>query len=72
MTIADTNTPQPRASLLYNLGLVECGGYVTPDSKGHCGARPTNVDNARSFFKRSIALRDNEEVQAALGSLDPN
>ena len=48
-------TPQPKASLLYNKGLVET-------KLGH-------TDAARQLFVESLALRPNAEVQAALNSL---
>ncbi len=49
-------SPQPRASILYNEGLVE-------QKLGH-------ADSARRFFRQSLALRPNGAVQAALDSLD--
>jgi hypothetical protein len=48
-------SPQPRASLLYNLGLIEKGSG--------------NVDAARRYFQQSLALREHPEVRAALNSL---
>lgn len=47
--------PQPRASLLYNLGIIE--------------AKLGNVDVARVYFQQSLALRPNADVQAALDAL---
>lgn len=48
--------PQPKASLLYNLGMIE--------------QRKGRNDAAREFFKKSLALRPNKEVQGALDKLD--
>ena len=48
-------TPQPKASLLYNEGLIE--------------KRLGHVDAARTYFEQSVALRPNAEVQSALDSL---
>lgn len=50
-------TPQPRASLLYNEGLVE-------QKLGHNAV-------ARKFFEDSLALRPNPDVQRALDGLPP-
>jgi tetratricopeptide (TPR) repeat protein len=49
-------SPQPLASLLYNEGLLE-------QKLGH-------TDAARGYFQRSVALRPNPDVQAALDALD--
>ncbi len=49
------SSPQPRASLLYNEGLIEKG--------------TGNVDEARRLFTESLALREHPEVRAALNSL---
>ena len=49
-------SPQPRASLLYNLGLIE-------QKLGH-------GDAARRSYQQSLALRPNADVQAALDSLE--
>lgn len=49
-------TPQPRASVLFNLGLIE-------QRNGHAEA-------ARDYYQQSLALRENSEVQAALRSLE--
>ncbi len=49
-------SPQPRASLLYNLGIIE-------QKLGH-------TDAARTLYKQSLAIRANTQVQAALDSLD--
>jgi peptidyl-prolyl cis-trans isomerase C len=48
-------SPQPRASLLYNEGLIE-------QNVGHS-------DVARTLYRQSLALRPNGDVQAALDSL---
>jgi lipoprotein NlpI len=48
-------SPQPRASLLYNEGLV--------------AKAAGNVDEARRDFVGSLALRENAEVRAALKGL---
>ncbi len=50
-------SPQPRASLLYNEGLVAQGAG--------------NVEEARSYFTQSLALREHPDVRAALDSLGP-
>lgn len=50
------SSPQPRASLLYNEGLIE-------KKLGH-------KDEARTYFEQSLALRPHPDVQAALDSLD--
>jgi lipoprotein NlpI len=50
-------SPQPRASLLYNEGLVAKGAG--------------NIDEARADFIESLALRENAEVRGALNSLPP-
>jgi Tfp pilus assembly protein PilF len=55
MALANPDEPQPRASLLYNLGLIE--------------QKEGNVDDARRFFKQSLALREHAKVRAALDSL---
>jgi tetratricopeptide (TPR) repeat protein len=49
-------SPQPRASLLYNQGLIQ--------------KKLGNADAARSYFGQSLALRPNADVQAALDGLD--
>lgn len=51
----DPASPQPRASILYNHGLIEQGFG--------------NKSAARSYFKQSLALRPNAEVQASLDKL---
>lgn len=48
-------SPQPRASLLYNEGLIA-------KERGR-------VDEARMYFAESLALRENSEVRAALSSV---
>jgi hypothetical protein len=48
-------SPQPRASLLYNEGLVAQGAG--------------NVEEARRYFTQSLALREHPDVRAALDSL---
>jgi hypothetical protein len=53
--LADPSGPQPRASLLYNEGLIAKG---TGDARG-----------AREYFTWSLALRENPEVRSALDSL---
>jgi hypothetical protein len=55
LLMADPSAPQPRASLLYNEGLIAKG---TGD-----------VRAAQGYFTSSLALRENPEVRAALGSL---
>lgn len=55
MYVADTNAQQPRASLLYNLGVIAKGAR--------------HYDQARSYFVQSLALREHPEVRAALNSL---
>jgi Flp pilus assembly protein TadD len=50
------NKPQPRASVLFNLGLI---------SELH-GDR----EDARDYFKQSLAVRPNDSVQAELDGLD--
>jgi hypothetical protein len=60
--MADATAAQPRASLLYNLGLIECGGVP-------CPTPPTNPDAARRYFTQSLAIREHPEVRAALNSL---
>ena len=48
-------SPQPRASLLYNEGLI--------------ARERGRVDEARIYFAESLALRENSEVRAALDSV---
>lgn len=66
LEVADPTQQQPRASLLYNLGLIECGRYG--GSKDPCPS-PRNAAAARMYFLQSLALRPNPEVQRALDSL---
>jgi tetratricopeptide (TPR) repeat protein len=47
--------PSPRASILYNLGLIEQGSG--------------NLDAARTYYQQSLALREHPEVRAALESV---
>lgn len=49
------DSPNPRASILYNMGLIERGAH--------------NRDRAREFFEQSLALRPNDEVQRAFDQL---
>jgi serine/threonine protein kinase len=55
MMVADPSAPQPRASLLYNEGLI---AKATGD-----------IDGAQTYFTYSLELRENAEVRAALDSL---
>jgi serine/threonine-protein kinase len=57
LQMADASAPQPRASLLYNEGLI---AKATGDPRA-----------ARDFFAYSLALRENPEVRSALDSLPP-
>jgi hypothetical protein len=50
-------SPNPKASLLYNLGLVEKGGG--------------SLKNARALFQASLVVREHPEVRAALDALPP-
>jgi hypothetical protein len=55
MAIADPGAPQPRASLLYNEGLI--------------AKAAGDVGEARKDFQQSLGLREHPEVRAALDSL---
>ncbi|MFI5300064.1 MAG: hypothetical protein ACHREM_18410 [Polyangiales bacterium] len=53
--MADPTAPQPRASLLYNLGLIA--------KESH------DVGGARRYFQASLDLREHPAVRGALDSL---
>ncbi|MFI5299098.1 MAG: NADase-type glycan-binding domain-containing protein [Polyangiales bacterium] len=55
LAIASPTAPQPRASLMYNAGLIE--------------KEAGNFAGARDYFSKSLALREHAEVRAALDSL---
>ncbi|MGH7295923.1 MAG: hypothetical protein ACRELB_13360, partial [Polyangiaceae bacterium] len=57
LAMADPTTPQPRASLFYNEGLIAKG--------------MSDFAAARSYFQQSLSLREHPEVRAALDSLPP-
>jgi len=60
--LSSSDPPNTEAMLYYNEGLIECGGRP-------CPTPPRNAEGARRFFQRSLNLRENSEVRAALESL---
>lgn len=56
IAVADSDKPQPRSSLLYNLGLID--------------EKTGSLASARSRYELSLALRENAEVREALNRVN--